>query len=125
MEIREIGLFEAKTKLSELTRRVAAGESFVITVRGRRIATLMPAPEIAAEQQARAQEAAKIRQMRDQARGAPVETYRGHSIDVWESDGGWQGQIDGVLTMRHTTMDGALQEARAWIDAKRDRPQQA
>lgn len=38
-----IGTFEAKTHLSELLERVADGESFVITRRGRPIAQLVPA----------------------------------------------------------------------------------
>jgi prevent-host-death family protein len=38
----QIGLFEAKTKLSELVRKVDQGESFTITVRGRVVAELVP-----------------------------------------------------------------------------------
>lgn len=38
-----IGTFEAKTHLSELLERVAAGESFVITRRGQPVARLVPA----------------------------------------------------------------------------------
>jgi prevent-host-death family protein len=40
---RTVGTFEAKTHLSELLERVAAGESFVITRRGEPIARLVPA----------------------------------------------------------------------------------
>jgi prevent-host-death family protein len=40
----EIGLFEAKTRLSELIRQVKAGESFVITQRGEPAAKLTPIP---------------------------------------------------------------------------------
>ncbi len=40
----EIGLFEAKTKLSELVRKVDQGERFTITVRGRVVAELGPPP---------------------------------------------------------------------------------
>jgi prevent-host-death family protein len=39
----EIGVFEAKTHLSELLERVAAGEEFTITRRGRAVARLVPA----------------------------------------------------------------------------------
>jgi prevent-host-death family protein len=39
-----IGLFEAKTKLSEIVRRAESGERFTITVRGRPVAELGPAP---------------------------------------------------------------------------------
>lgn len=38
----EIGAFEAKTKFSELLRKVDQGESFTITVRGRVVAQLAP-----------------------------------------------------------------------------------
>lgn len=38
----EIGAYEAKTKLPELLRRVEAGERFVITHRGHRVAELGP-----------------------------------------------------------------------------------
>lgn len=40
----EIGLFEAKTRLSELVRQVKAGESFIITQRGKPAAKLAPIP---------------------------------------------------------------------------------
>jgi prevent-host-death family protein len=39
----EIGAFDAKTKLSELLRKVEQGERFTITVRGRAVANLVPA----------------------------------------------------------------------------------
>ena len=38
----EIGSFEAKTKFSELLRKVEHGETFTITVRGRVVAQLTP-----------------------------------------------------------------------------------
>lgn len=38
----EIGLFEAKTRLSELVRQVQTGESFIITQRGKPAAELAP-----------------------------------------------------------------------------------
>lgn len=40
----EIGLFEAKTRLSELVRQVKTGESFIITQRGVPVAKLTPIP---------------------------------------------------------------------------------
>jgi prevent-host-death family protein len=40
--VAEIGLFEAKTRLSELVRQVGAGESFIITQRGKPAAQLTP-----------------------------------------------------------------------------------
>ena len=39
-EITQIGIFEAKTHLSELVQRVGAGERFYITKRGKRVAEL-------------------------------------------------------------------------------------
>jgi prevent-host-death family protein len=38
----EIGAFEAKTKLSEILRKVEQGERFTITVRGRAVADIVP-----------------------------------------------------------------------------------
>jgi len=40
----EIGAFGAKTRLSELLRKVEQGERFTITVRGRAVANLVPVP---------------------------------------------------------------------------------
>jgi prevent-host-death family protein len=42
--VTEIGLFEAKTRLSELVRQVKTGESFIITQRGVPAAKLTPIP---------------------------------------------------------------------------------
>ncbi len=38
----EIGSYEAKTKLAELLRGVSSGRQYVITLRGRAIAELVP-----------------------------------------------------------------------------------
>jgi prevent-host-death family protein len=38
----EIGAFDAKTKLSEILRKVDQGERFTITVRGRPVADVVP-----------------------------------------------------------------------------------
>lgn len=38
----EIGAFAAKTKLSEILRKVDQGERFTITVRGRAVADVVP-----------------------------------------------------------------------------------
>lgn len=40
----DVGVHEAKTKLSELLRRVAAGEEVTITRDGEPVARLVPAP---------------------------------------------------------------------------------
>lgn len=42
MKETEIGIFEAKTHLSEIIQRVRAGEHFYITRRGKRVAELRP-----------------------------------------------------------------------------------
>ena len=42
MEDNEIGMFETKTHLSEIIRRVMAGKTFFVTMRGRRVAELRP-----------------------------------------------------------------------------------
>ncbi len=42
-----IGLFEAKTKLSEILRKVDQGEKFTITVRGRAVAEIVPVQQTA------------------------------------------------------------------------------
>lgn len=44
-EDHEIGAYEAKTKLPEYLRKVAAGERFTITQRGRAVAELIPKNE--------------------------------------------------------------------------------
>jgi prevent-host-death family protein len=41
----EIGAFEAKTKLSEILRKVEQGERFTITKRGKAVANLLPAEQ--------------------------------------------------------------------------------
>jgi prevent-host-death family protein len=54
----EIGAFDAKTKLSEILRKVEQGERFTITVRGRAVANLVPvAPDRSAARVAAAVEA--------------------------------------------------------------------
>ena len=44
MRPKEIGAFEAKTRLSELLERVDQGQVYVITKRGRPVAELRPVP---------------------------------------------------------------------------------
>jgi len=59
----EVGIFEAKNRLSELVERAARGEEIVITRRGEHVARLMPPRVPDAVGQARAL-AARIRQSR-------------------------------------------------------------
>lgn len=44
MDAKELGIFEAKARLSEIIQRVVGGERFYITRRGRRVAELRPVP---------------------------------------------------------------------------------
>jgi prevent-host-death family protein len=60
--LREIGAFEAKTKLGQLLDWVEAGEEVVITRRGRPVARLVPPRPAVDQEQARAA-AAQIRAM--------------------------------------------------------------
>ena len=41
----EIGAFEAKTKFSEILRKVEQGERFTVTVRGKAVADVVPTRE--------------------------------------------------------------------------------
>ncbi len=60
----EVGVFEAKTRLSELLERVAAGEEITITRRGRAVARLIPAGDAHPEEIRRA-----VGEMQDFAKG--------------------------------------------------------
>lgn len=42
--VQEVGAYEAKTNLSRLLRQTRAGQSFIITQRGKPVAELKPAP---------------------------------------------------------------------------------
>ncbi|HZB87345.1 MAG TPA: type II toxin-antitoxin system prevent-host-death family antitoxin [Terracidiphilus sp.] len=69
----EIGAFDAKTRLSELLRRVEKGERFTITVRGRAVADVVPS-----EDQRKLRAAAAIDALRKMPKieGVPPETVR-------------------------------------------------
>ena len=62
----EIGLFEAKNKLSELVDRAERGEEVVITRRGKAVAKLVPAQNFSKEQRSR-QSAQRLRKRALQA----------------------------------------------------------
>ena len=75
--MREVGAFEAKTRLSALLDDVAAGETVVITKRGNPVARLVPVDaserRTSADRQ-RAQEAGEaLRSLRARFGGATVE----------------------------------------------------
>jgi prevent-host-death family protein len=59
-KMREIGVFEAKNRLSELLRRVETGEEIAITNRGKIVARLVP-PLPALDRDAARAAAARIR----------------------------------------------------------------
>lgn len=61
--MREIGAFEAKTRLGQLLDRVEAGEEIVITRRGRAVARLVP-PGPAVDRDRAHAAARRIRDMR-------------------------------------------------------------
>ncbi len=42
MDGKEIGIFDTKTRLSEIIERVSRGETFYVTKRGKRVAELRP-----------------------------------------------------------------------------------
>ena len=68
--MREIGAFEAKTHLSTLLDQVAAGETVLITKRGRPTAMLVPADW--PDRKAAVQAAKSLRALRTRIRGATV-----------------------------------------------------
>jgi prevent-host-death family protein len=59
---KEVGLFDAKTHLSELVERVASGEEITITKRGAAVARLVPVKEQPRHDPREA--AARIRELR-------------------------------------------------------------
>ena len=71
----QIGIFEAKNRLSELIERAARGEEIVITRRGKSVARLMPPAVDDAQAQAHAL-AERIRRSRAQHALGPDVTMR-------------------------------------------------
>ena len=78
----EIGLFEAKTRLSELVRQVKAGESFIITQRGKPAAELTPIRHKELRSPRRIAEA--VRQLREMPK---VEGVSHEEIRSWVEEG--------------------------------------
>lgn len=68
----EIGAFEAKTKFSELLRKVGQGESFTVTMRGKAVARLEPMIDIGVSEEER--EAAYQRLRNPSISGVSTET---------------------------------------------------
>lgn len=75
----EIGLFDAKTRLSEIMRRVERGERFTITVRGRAVADLVPSES---KRKRRAQDAVDVLLKMPKIEGVPPEIVR-----AWVEEG--------------------------------------
>lgn len=61
--MKEVGAFEAKTRLGQLLDWVEAGEEVVITRRGKVVARLVP-PDMAFDRERGPQAAQRIREMR-------------------------------------------------------------
>ena len=69
----EIGAFDAKTRLSEILRKVDLGERFTITVRGRAVADILPSR---IKNQRRVHEAVQQLLAMPKIYGVPAETIR-------------------------------------------------
>ena len=75
----EIGAFDAKTRLSEILRKVERGERFTITVRGRPVADLVPSEEQCNQ---RATQAVEALLKMPKIKGVPDKTVR-----AWVEEG--------------------------------------
>jgi prevent-host-death family protein len=76
----EIGAFDAKTRLSELLRKVEQGERFTITRRGRAVANIVPV----AQDPSRARIAAAIEALLNFPR---IEGIPGDTVLEWIREG--------------------------------------
>ena len=76
----EIGAFDAKTKLSEILRKVEQGERFTITKRGRAVANLVPA-----EQKPSAEDVAKA--VDDLINMPKIKGIPGDTVLAWIREG--------------------------------------
>jgi len=75
----EIGAFDAKTRFSELLRKVDQGERFTITVRGRVVADIVPSKVRDRERAAEA--------VRNLLAMPKIEGIPGHTILEWIREG--------------------------------------
>ncbi len=75
----EIGAFDAKTRLSELLRKVDKGERFTISVRGRAVADIVPSQGRRRERAAEA-----VRRLLAMPK---VEGISGETVREWIEDG--------------------------------------
>lgn len=76
---REVGAYEAKTRLPELLREVQAGCSYVITVRGKAVAELVPARH---DRPPVAEVIARIVALRK-----PAGTVSRGEVEAWKNEG--------------------------------------
>lgn len=67
-----VGLYETKTKLTELLGQVKAGKSITITNRGEAIADLVPSAEVKAKGKVAAAEKLKAFMLADPMRGVNI-----------------------------------------------------
>jgi prevent-host-death family protein len=72
----EIGAFEAKTRLSEILRKVEQGERFTITVRGRAVADVVPVQQSKPRHTSQEMEAAFQRLQNPRIKGISPEEIR-------------------------------------------------
>ena len=72
----QIGAFDAKTRLSELLRRVEQGERFTITHRGRPIAELAPP-----------QASQPLDELLDRLMNPPIHGIPGETVLAWIREG--------------------------------------
>jgi prevent-host-death family protein len=75
---REVGAYEAKTRLPQLLREVALGERITITVHGRAVAELVPA----ARSKAAAAEAVEAMKA-----FAPIKGVQPEEVAAWVAEG--------------------------------------
>lgn len=76
----EIGAFDAKTRLSEILRKVDQGERFTITVRGKAVANLVPV----AQDRSAVRVAAAVEALRNFPK---VEGIHGDTVLEWIREG--------------------------------------
>lgn len=75
---REVGAYDAKTRLPELLRQVGRGDRFTITVRGRPVADLVPSAEIRPDARAAVDAMLKLE---------PIKGVSAESVARWIAEG--------------------------------------
>ena len=80
--MKEIGAFEAKTHFSQLLARLAKGEEFIITLRGKRVGQLTPVPELMKNKEKIDRAIEAIKELREQTGRVTVE-----ELLAWKNEG--------------------------------------